>query len=64
MNYVSFQSLGLPDIKVNDFIKVNKQHWLVSLIVNPETEECKLLCFRDGKKQIFNIKEVENVVQQ
>lgn len=62
MNYVFFESVGLPDIKVNDFIKVKDQHWLVNMIVNPGLDNCSLQCFRNGEKKTFTIQEVENVV--
>lgn len=61
MNYMFFQKTGLPDIKVNDLVKVNNQYWLVNLIINPGTENCNLQCFRNSENKTFSIKEVQSV---
>lgn len=61
MNYMFFQKSGLPDIKVDDFVKVGNQHWLVNLIINPGTDRCSLQCFRNGEKKTFGIEEVQPV---
>jgi len=46
-------------IKVNDFIVIGRQHWLVVMIINQSLKNERYVCFRDGKRKIIDKSELD-----